>query len=70
MGRRSESGVEVHEIDFHHREILREPHVRQFGTELAECISRVSRRILEPEQSIESQPAPFAGSVEQFRQNS
>ena len=34
-GRRSEGGVEVHEIDFHHLEILREPHVRQFGETLA-----------------------------------
>lgn len=69
-GRRSESGVEVHEIDFHHREILREPHVRLFGTELAECISRVSRRILKPEQSTESQPASSTVSVPRFRQDS
>ena len=69
-GRRSESGVEIHEIDFHHNEILREPHVRQFGTELAKCMSRVSRRILKPEQSTESQPVLSAVSVQQFRQGS
>jgi amino acid adenylation domain-containing protein len=69
-GRRSEGGVEIHEIDFHHKEILREPHVRQFGFELAECISRVSRRILKPEQSTESQPVLSAVSVQQFRQGS
>ena len=69
-GRRSESGVEIHEIDFHHKEILREPHVRQFGVELSECISRVSRRILKPEHSTESQPVLSAVSVQQFRQGS
>ena len=69
-GRRTESGVEVHEVDFHHREILREPHVRQFGAELAECISRVSRRILTAEQPTESQPALSTVSCQQFRQGS
>jgi thioesterase domain-containing protein len=69
-GRRSESGVEVHEIDFHHREILREPHVRQFGAELAKCISRVSRRILTAGQSSESQLDSSTVSCQQFRQGS
>ncbi len=41
-GQRSEGGVEVHEIEFHHEEILREPHVAQFGELLAESIRRVS----------------------------
>lgn len=41
-GKRTERGVEIHEVDFHHMEILREPHVRIFGEELAECIARVS----------------------------
>ena len=41
-GARSEQGVEIHEVDFHHAEILREPHVGIFGRELAECMSRVS----------------------------
>ena len=45
-GRRSQTGVEIHEIDFHHLEILREPHVRQFGETLAACIARVSQRSL------------------------
>jgi thioesterase domain-containing protein len=43
-GVRTQSGVEIHEIDFHHLEILREPHVREFGQKLAEAISRVSHR--------------------------
>ena len=43
-GARSKSGVEIHELDFHHLEILREPHVRRFGETLAECVERVSRR--------------------------
>jgi len=41
-GTRSGGGVEIHEVDFHHLEILREPHVRIFGEELAECIGRLS----------------------------
>ena len=69
-GRRSESGVEVCEIGFHHREIPREPTVRLFGAELAECISQVSRRILKPEQSTESQSASSIVSVQQSRQDS
>jgi amino acid adenylation domain-containing protein len=43
-GARSKSGVEIHELDFHHLEILREPHVRRFGETLAEWVERVSRR--------------------------
>lgn len=34
-GERSEGGVKIHEIDFHHAEILREPQVKVFGKELA-----------------------------------
>ncbi len=41
-GKRSESGVEIHEIDFHHLEILREPHVRQFGETLSRWMERLS----------------------------
>ena len=43
-GARTEKGVEIYEVDFHHEEILREPHVRQFGKKLAERLSRVSIR--------------------------
>ena len=41
-GARTAGQVEIHEVDFHHLEILREPHVRIFGEELAECVARVS----------------------------
>ena len=41
-GKRSAAGVEIHEVDFSHIEILREPHVRIFGKDLAECVARVS----------------------------
>ena len=41
-GARTESQVELHEVDFHHLEILREPHVRIFGEKLAERVARVS----------------------------
>jgi thioesterase domain-containing protein len=47
-GVRTQGGVEVHEIDFHHLEILREPHVRKFGQKLAEAISRVSQLSVPP----------------------
>jgi amino acid adenylation domain-containing protein len=41
-GSRTESGVEIHEVDFHHSEILREPHVRFFAEKLAERVAQVS----------------------------
>jgi amino acid adenylation domain-containing protein/FkbM family methyltransferase len=42
-GARTTSGVEIHEVDFHHLEILREPHVHIFGEELGSRIARVTR---------------------------
>jgi thioesterase domain-containing protein len=41
---RSAGGVEIHEIPFDHDELLREPHVRTLGEQLAACIERVSQR--------------------------
>jgi len=38
---RTASGVEIHEVDFHHQEILRDPHVRIFGEELAKRLTRI-----------------------------
>jgi len=43
-GLRSRSGVEIHEVDFRHGEILREPHVRIFGQKLASCLTRVQKQ--------------------------
>ena len=43
-GARTEGGVEIHEIDFHHFEILREPHVRALGEQLAACVEQASKR--------------------------
>jgi hypothetical protein len=40
-GKRSEGGVEIHEIEFHHLEILREPHVRIFGETIVGCMERL-----------------------------
>lgn len=48
-GDRTQSGVEIHEIDFHHLEILREPHVRKFGETLAEAMARVSQSNRQPQ---------------------
>lgn len=48
-GARTQSGVEICEIDFHHLEILREPHVRKFGEKLRKAMARVSRRSLQPQ---------------------
>jgi thioesterase domain-containing protein len=41
-GKRTEGGVEICEVDFHHAEILREPHVGLLGEKLAACMQRVS----------------------------
>jgi amino acid adenylation domain-containing protein len=41
-GERSEGGVTIHEVDFHHAEILREPHVGIFGKELAGYMTRLT----------------------------
>jgi hypothetical protein len=43
-GARSRSGVEVHQIDFDHLYLLREPHVGVLGEKLAACIEQVSTR--------------------------
>jgi thioesterase domain-containing protein len=40
-GSRSGGGVQIHEVDFSHQEILREPHVKIFGNELAKSIARL-----------------------------
>jgi thioesterase domain-containing protein len=68
-GKRSEGGVEVHEIDFHHQEILREPHVRQFGKTLAECIAGVSDRNLRRATSHPSLATSRTDSVRPVRQD-
>jgi thioesterase domain-containing protein/acyl carrier protein len=43
-GARTERGVESHEIDFDHDNLLREPHVGVMGKKIAAFIERVSRR--------------------------
>ncbi|HZW78928.1 MAG TPA: amino acid adenylation domain-containing protein [Candidatus Deferrimicrobiaceae bacterium] len=48
-GARTRSGVEIWEIDFHHLEILREPHVREFGEILKQAMGRVGQRNLQPQ---------------------
>jgi amino acid adenylation domain-containing protein len=42
-GGRTESGVEIYEIDFDHFHLLREPQVGELGEKLAACIVRASR---------------------------
>jgi thioesterase domain-containing protein len=41
---RSEGGVTIHEVEFHHAEILREPHVKVFGEKLAGHIAELTAR--------------------------
>lgn len=41
-GHRSEGGVTIHEVDFHHAHILREPHVGVFAKKLAEHMAQLS----------------------------
>ena len=40
-GKGSHGGVTIHEIEFHHTQILREPHVKIFGKRLAEHLTKV-----------------------------
>jgi hypothetical protein len=56
-GARTRSGVEIWEMDFHHLEILREPHVRKFGEILREAMGRVSQRSLKPQARIDDPQA-------------
>jgi thioesterase domain-containing protein len=67
-GARTESGVEIYEVDLNHDEILREPHVRVFGEKLSACMERASRRSAETAAaSIQNQEATLVGSSEQQR---
>jgi hypothetical protein len=43
-GARTHGGVEIHEINFRHLEILREPYVRELGEKLGACMQRVNSR--------------------------
>jgi amino acid adenylation domain-containing protein len=54
---RSEGGVTIHEVEFHHAEILREPHVKVFGEKLAEHMAELTASISMDED------ASLAGSV-------
>lgn len=56
-GARTRSGVKIWEMDFHHLEILREPHVRRFGEILKEAMGRVSQRNLRPQAKTEDPQA-------------
>jgi len=48
-GQRSQSGVEIHEIEFDHEEILREPYVHPLGEQLEACMRRLDKRTAESE---------------------
>jgi thioesterase domain-containing protein len=61
-GKRSQSGVEIHEIDFHHLHILREPHVRQFGEVLAGWMTRISLRSSQLQRSAKRESLTASGS--------
>jgi len=41
-GKRSQGGVTIYEVDFHHSEILREPHVKIFAKQLAQHLAQLS----------------------------
>jgi amino acid adenylation domain-containing protein len=58
-GKRSQGGVEIHELDFHHLHILREPQVRFFGEKVSEHIEMASRNNLKGHRSQESSEAPL-----------
>jgi len=50
-GVRSKGGVTIHEVDFSHLEILREPHVRIFGEKLAEHLVQLAAPEAAPAES-------------------
>ena len=62
-GKRSGGGVEIHEVDFHHMHILREPHVSVFGEKLAEYIERVSRSKVREHQALETSESSVLTAV-------
>ena len=65
-GARTRSGVEIHEVDLNHVEILREPQLRIFGDTLTEAISRLSERTLTSRATQDtSEPALVATSIRQ-----
>ncbi len=47
-GRRSAGGVEIHPIDFHHLEMLREPYVGVVGKLLTQRLERLRDSKAEP----------------------
>ena len=48
-GQRSKGGVEIHEIELDHNELLREPYVRPVGEQLAACMKHLGKRPRESE---------------------
>jgi thioesterase domain-containing protein len=64
-GMRTESGVEIHEVDLNHLEILREPHVRTFGERLSACMARIGRRTTAMPSSIENPESTLVRSLGQ-----
>lgn len=51
-GARSGGGVEIHEVDFSHAEILREPQVGVFGKKLADYVARIRRGAVDRDGSL------------------
>ena len=49
-GARTHGGVEIHEVDLRHLEILREPYVRELGEKLGARMQRVNTRTSNLEQ--------------------
>jgi amino acid adenylation domain-containing protein len=43
-GARTQTGVQIYEVDLNHDQILREPHVAVFGEKLSACMAQVSLR--------------------------
>jgi thioesterase domain-containing protein len=59
-GSRSYGGVEIHEIDFEHGRILREPYVQMLAARLADCIQRTNRQSEHP---VDGEPAANPATV-------
>ncbi|HWY20198.1 MAG TPA: amino acid adenylation domain-containing protein [Candidatus Acidoferrum sp.] len=70
-GLRSEGGVEIYEVDFHHQEILREPHVREFGEKLGQAMQGISQPGPKPgSQADDQQGSPVTVSVQHTQRGS
>ena len=59
----NQTGVEIHEVEFDHLQILREPFVTVLGQKLAKCLQRVSQRVQASSQSVPAAAATLSSAA-------